>query len=207
MRHARTLLPALLGVVLSSGSASADAGGSRWSLVLLPEETSVAFRLGATLHTVEGALDLREGRVVFDEATGEAAGELVLDATSARTGIAARDEAMHARVLRSDAHPEVRFRSERVEVLERSDDRAEIRLHGSLRILGVDHEQTWPLRVERIAGRSGAVRARGEARIPYVAWGLEDVSTFLLRVDDSVVVSVDAVGELRARSELAEATP
>jgi len=51
-----------------------------------------------------------------------------------------------------------------------------------------------PLRVEIVGGRFTAVSS---LEIPYVEWGLEDPSTFLLRVAKVVEVTVAAEGTVR----------
>ena len=61
-------------------------------------------------------------------------------------------------------------------------------LSGTLLIHGASHDLTLPLDV---VARDGQVQS-GETRftIPYVAWGMHEPSTFLLRVSDHVDVDV-----------------
>ena len=80
-----------------------------------PARTSVAFTLGAALHTVHGTFALKRGSIRFDSATGKASGELVVDAASGASGSDARDKRMHGNVLESGRYPEFVFTPDRVE--------------------------------------------------------------------------------------------
>lgn len=162
---------------------------------LQPQETRVAFTLGATLHTVHGTLRARRGGVRFDPATGAASGEIVLDAASAETGNASRDRDMHGKILESAKYPEIVWRIDRVEGFPRGETKsARVTLSGSLAIHGASHPLSATAEVAVGAGRS--VTANAAFKIPYVAWGMKDPSTFVLRVDKEVGVEVRAAGRL-----------
>jgi polyisoprenoid-binding protein YceI len=150
----------------------------------------VRFVLAATLHTVRGELDLVRGELRFDPARGGVAGEIVVDARSARTGIAARDREMHERVLESARFPVITLRAERLEVLRRDAASAELKLHATLEIHGAAHEVAIPARVTALAEDRLVVEAA--FRVPYVAWGMRDPSNLVLRVAKEVDVSVRA---------------
>jgi polyisoprenoid-binding protein YceI len=168
----------------------APAAAAEQSLVLDPSHTSVGFVLAATLHTVRGELDLVRGELRFDPARGGVAGEVVLDARSARTGIGARDRDMHERVLESARFPEITLRAERLEVLRRDAASAEVKLHATLGIHGAAHPVAIPARVTALGEDRLVVEAA--FRVPYVAWGMRDPSSFVLRVAKEVDVSVRA---------------
>lgn len=162
-------------------------------LVLDPEASTVSFTLGATLHTVEGTVRLSEGAVTFERAGGPASGRIVVDAASAETGRASRDEQMHERVLESAAYPRIVFTASRLQVEELAADSARVRLAGEMELLGKPH----PLEIPAVVRREGdAIHVEADFSVPYVAWGLEDVSTFVLRVSDVVEVRVRAVGRI-----------
>ena len=160
-----------------------------------PERSRVEFTLGATLHEVHGTLRLLRGELQFDDSGGQASGSIVLDARSAETGNARRDRTMHAEVLESEKHPEIEFRAERLELTRQAADRGEAVLHGRIRIHGDEHPIAIPAHVERES--DDGIRVRAELRVPYVAWGMRDVSNLVLRVDPDVAVRVDATAELR----------
>lgn len=169
------------------------AGAVPQRLRLEPDATAIAFTLGATLHEVQGELRLVGGELRFDTDTGEASGELVVDATSARTGLGARDRTMHGDVLESGRHPRIVFRAERLSVLRRDTRGADVELAGRLEMHGQQRPLVLPARLE-LAGDRVAIEAG--FRVPYVDWGMQDPSTFLLRVDRFVDVTVSAGGRV-----------
>jgi polyisoprenoid-binding protein YceI len=169
----------------AAAAGRADAG----TLTFSPERTTIAFTLPATLHQVNGTLKLRSGRLQFDETSGAASGTLVVDARSAQTGNGRRDRTMHAEVLESEKHPEIVFEASRLELERQAADRAEAVLHGVVRI----HGDTRTLAVPAHLARDGdLIHVRATFQVPYVAWGMKDVSNVVLRVAPEVEVVVDA---------------
>lgn len=161
--------------------------------VIDADASRVELSLGATLHTVEGTVPVVRGRVRFHPEGGPASGEVVLDARGVETGIHERDRTMHETVLESERYPRIVFSPERLEVRERSARSAEATLRGTLAIHGDSHEVALPARV---AAEEGRLRAEGTLRVPYVDWGMEDPSTFVLRVAKEVEVRFEAVGSV-----------
>jgi polyisoprenoid-binding protein YceI len=184
----RAALAAVL--VALAGRAASD------ELTLEPARSELRFQLGATLHTVHGELDLVRGELHFDPGGGPASGELVVDARSARTGIELRDRDMHTKVLESERFPEIVLRAERLDVVRRDATSADVRLGGVLRIHGGEHAVVIPARVTTQGGDRLLVEA--SFTIPYVAWGLRDMSTFVLRVEKEIEVEVRALGAWRS---------
>lgn len=155
--------------------------------------STAAFTLGATLHTVHGEVPITAGRLRFDPDGGEASGEVVLDARGAVTGDDKRDEKMHDKVLRSDDFPHLVFRLDRVDGTLPVEGAGELRLIGSLELLGEAHDVVIPASVSR---HGDTVEGHAEVSVPYVAWGLEDPSVFVLRVDKEILVELDVRGTL-----------
>lgn len=198
---------ACLAPAASAASAQPEPPSGTLTVVLDPDASSVTFTLGATLHTVEGSFRIEEGEITFDPATGEASGQVVVDATSGDTENDKRDRDMHAKVLESETYPEFVLIPTRIEGDFQASGSSEVTLHGSLRIHGGEHEIALPATVAvNPAEGSGAddgaggelrLEATGTFEVPYVEWGLEDPSKFLLRVSKSVEVTVRAVGRLQ----------
>jgi polyisoprenoid-binding protein YceI len=175
---------------LGSGAES----GLPWRLALDTQATQVRFELGATLHTVRGSFEVREGTVHFDPASGAMEGRVVIDAASGETGNEKRDENMHAWVLESDRYPEIVLVPERLDVAEASADTLRGVVEGRVEIHGGSHPVTIPVRGRRTSAGTG--RVEGDFEVPYVAWGLEDPSIFLLRVDKVIAIHFEAAGVL-----------
>src|SRR5688572_14627769 len=77
-----------------------------WVYRLDPATTKVTFLLDAFMHKVHGSAPLLRGEVRFDD-SGQASGEIVVDATKAETGSEGRDKDMHAKVLESSKFGEI----------------------------------------------------------------------------------------------------
>ena len=166
-------------------------------LRLDPARSAVRFTLAATLHTVRGEGRVVSGELRFAPEGGPASGAVVVDTRSFATGVAARDRNMHEQVLESARFPEIRFEPERLELRSRSEDAAEVVLHGHFEIHGGRHAAAVPARLAR---EGDGVRVEAAFTVPYAAWGLRDVSTFVLRVAPEVEVQLELRGTLESAS-------
>ena len=156
-----------------------------------PAQTTVDFTLGDVLHTVHGSFRLKTGQVRFDPATNSISGELVVDAPSGNSGSTGRDRKMHKEILQSVRYPEVIFRPDRVDGKVLASGRSAVQVHGMFGILGVEHEITIPAQVE-LAPDHWSLTVH--FAVPYVKWGLKDPSTFILRVEKTVDIDLNARG-------------
>ena len=163
------------------------------TLRLDPARSKLSFVLGATGHDVEGSLVLESGSLTFDRATGEAGGEILIDAKGTQTGSGSRDKKMHTEVLKSAEFPRIVFRPTRIEGPLPVSGKARIGLCGQLGLIGLEHEIVLPADVEIEGGR---VKASAAFEIPFVAWGLEDPSILFLKVDKVVAVKLAVEGDL-----------
>jgi polyisoprenoid-binding protein YceI len=158
-----------------------------------PAATKVDFTFGATLHTVDGSMRAREGRVRIDPDTHEASGRFVLDATSAQTGVSRRDRKMHEKILESQRYPDIVFEPQRFSGELNPVGRSQLELHGMLEMHGTKR----PIDMTVVATSDGTqVKGSGMMIVPYLDWGLKDPSFFLLRVEKEVRVTIHAVGRL-----------
>jgi polyisoprenoid-binding protein YceI len=184
-------------VLLAIAVPGVPAHAEQLQLVLDPSATTVSFVLGATMHKVNGSFRLISGEVTYDPATGNASGEIVVDARSGDSGNNKRDRDMHRKVLESESHPTIVLRPERVEGELPTEGDADLRVVGSLHLHGRAHPVDIPLTV---SVSQESLRLRATFEVPYVEWGLRDPSKFVLRVAKHVIVSVDAVGSLTSVS-------
>lgn len=180
-------------LILTALSLALYAGAAEYQLRLEPESTQVNWTLGDVLHTVHGTFKLRRGEIVFDDETGKAGGEVVVDATSGESGSASRDGRMHKNVLESAKYPDVSFTPDRLEGKVELAGVSTVKLHGTFRIHGGAHEITVPVKV---TANGGSLDTEIRFEVPFVAWGMKDPSTLILRVNKSVVIEMRATGRL-----------
>jgi polyisoprenoid-binding protein YceI len=185
----RSMLSSCLVMVLAVLASAAEP----LDLHLDADTSRAAFTLGSTLHTVHGEIPITRGTLRFDPDGGDASGDVVLDARGALTGNRKRDKKMHGEVLRSDEFPDLVFHLTRVDGALPPDGTGELELVGSLELLGVAHDITIPAEVTR---DGASIVGHGTVSIPYVSWGLEDPSVFVMRADKEVQVELEVRGRL-----------
>jgi polyisoprenoid-binding protein YceI len=166
-----------------------------------PAATQVNFTLGATLHTVHGRFKLKSGQIHFDPATGKAGGQIILDATSGNTDNSSRDNKMHGEILESAKFPEITFSPTQVtgpvgDLL--AGKPAELQVAGIFRLHGHDHPMTIPVSVTPGPEQGPARRLDASTKfdVPYIAWGLKNPSTFVLRVADTVNLEIHSAVQM-----------
>jgi len=152
-----------------------------------PAQTKVEFMVGSTLHTVHGTFALKRSTLRFDPATGKVEGEVAIDAASGESGNESRDKKMHQEILESAKFPEIVFRPDRVEGKLAGQGASQVKLHGTFAIHGAEHEITVPVEVQ---AANGKYQATAHFEVPFVQWGLKNPSTFILRVDKIIAVTV-----------------
>ncbi len=162
-------------------------------LTLDPARTTIDWTLGATLHTVHGTFKLKSGSVLFDPNTGNASGEIVVDATSGQTDNQSRDNKMHNEVLESKRYPQITFLPQHI--AGKFDDKgaSNLQVQGVFRIHGADHDMTLAMAVQ---ANGSDVTATSDFNIPYQAWGIKNPSTLFLKVDNYVQIKIAAAGKL-----------
>jgi polyisoprenoid-binding protein YceI len=158
-----------------------------------PAETSIVFRFGATMHSVQGSVRAEEGRIELDPGTGAASGRIVIDMKSATTGNARRDRKMHQKILETERYPQAVFTLDRISGGISREGRSDLQLHGTLELHGASHEVAV---LAKAVVEGDRVTATGSLTIPYVEWGLDDPSFFVLRVEKQVRVEIKAIGRL-----------
>jgi len=173
------------------GGARAEEGTA--ILTLDPAASEISFEVDSTLHTVEGTARLVSGELRFDPAGGPAEGAIEVDATSLDTGNGMRDDKLHGSVLESKRYPRIVFHPSRLVVASPGEADTDVRVEGTLDL----HGGSWPLTIPATVHRTGeTVELEARFPVPFVEWGLEDPSNFLLSVDKIVQVHVRARGRV-----------
>ena len=178
-------------VVLLALQLGIPAFAQQTALQLDPARTAVHFTLKTSLHTVHGTFQLKSGKVSFDPQTKKVSGLLVADATSGESGNSGRDSKMHKEILESQKYPEITFAPLAVEGDVQPQGDSQVRVRGTFRIHGQDHEIVIPV-VLHTAGAELTLDT--DFSVPYLSWGLKNPSTFILRASDTVQLSIHAIG-------------
>jgi polyisoprenoid-binding protein YceI len=163
------------------------------TFTLDPAKTTVNFTVDSTLHTVHGDFRLKRGSIQFDNATGAASGELVVDSASGESGSDGRDKRMHKDILESPKYSDIDFTPQHVKGTIANEGKSAVEVEGILTMHGKSKPVTMPLEVQL---QSGTGSADGSFSVKYQEWGMKNPSTFILRVNDTVKIHVHAVGRI-----------
>lgn len=167
--------------------------GQKTQIKLNTDITKVNYTVADVLHTVHGTFKLTTGDLWVDPASGKAGGALVVNGKSGSSGSHARDSRMHKNILESEIYPEITFAPDRIDGKLALSGHSEFKLHGIFTIHGGSHELTMNVKSD-INGKH--IIASASFDVPYVKWGLKNPSTLFLRVNETVPIEIDAVGEI-----------
>ncbi len=160
-----------------------------------PQATRVKFTLSDVLHTVHGTFQVKSSDLWFDTESGKAGGRIVVDAKSGESGSGGRDSRMHKNVLESAKYPEITFVPDRVDGQVNLPGDSTAKLHGAFTIHGATHEVLMDVKTHVAQGKLSSTI---HFSVPYVAWGMKNPSTFVLKVSESVEIEIEASGQLVA---------
>lgn len=158
-------------------------------------QSKVHYSVESTLHAVHGTFNLKNGTLRLDPATGKAAGEIIVYATSGDSKNTSRDEKMHKAVLESAKYPEVLFRPTLLDGKLALSGPSDVQLHGVFSLHGGDHELVVAVHAE-ITGDQW--KGTTKFQVPYIQWGLKDPSNFLLKVKPNVEIELELAGSLKS---------
>jgi polyisoprenoid-binding protein YceI len=180
-------------LVLAAMLVANAAQAQQRTFTLDPAKTTVSFSVDSTLHTVHGDFRLKRGAIQFDNSTGAASGELVVDSPSGESGSDGRDKKMHKDILESPKYSDIVFTPQRVKGTVANEGKSTVEIEGTLTMHGKSKPVTMPLEVQL---QNGAGSADGSFSVKYQEWGMKNPSTFILRVNDTVHLHVHAVGKI-----------
>jgi polyisoprenoid-binding protein YceI len=189
VRVFRHIALSLLAAMFTVGFAQAQ----QKTFTLDPAQTKVNFTVDSTLHTVHGNFHLKRGSIQFDNATGAASGELVVDSASGESGSDGRDKRMHKDILESPKYSDIVFTPQHVKGTVANEGKSNVEVEGILTMHGKSKPVTMPLEVQL---QNGTGSADGSFNVKYLEWGLKNPSTFILRVNDTVQIHVHTLGKI-----------
>jgi polyisoprenoid-binding protein YceI len=179
--------------LLAAMSFAQVAQAQQETFTLDPAQTKVNFTVDSTLHTVHGDFRLKRGSIQFDNSTGAATGELVVDSASGESGSDGRDKKMHKDILESPKYSDIVFTPQHVKGTIANEGKSTIEVEGTLTMHGKSKPVTMPLEVQL---QNGTGTADGAFSVKYQEWGMKNPSTFILRVNDTVHIHVHAMGKI-----------
>src|SRR5271165_6470169 len=180
-----------LGMVALILICSIAAAAQQVQITLDPAQTKVDWTLGDVLHTVHGTFKLKSGNIVFDSKTGDASGQIVVDATSGESGNHTRDGKMQKEILESGRYPEIVFVPKHVTGALPMQGNSTLQVQGVFRIHGGDHDLTLSFPVQADGSKATATT---KFEVPYEAWGMKNPSTLFLKVENKVEIDISTIG-------------
>ncbi|MGH9636125.1 MAG: YceI family protein [Candidatus Angelobacter sp.] len=179
--------------ILVAAVAASVGQAQQRTFTLDPAKTTVNFTVDSTLHTVHGHFRLNRGSIQFDNSTGAASGELVVNSASGESGSDGRDKRMHKDILESPKYSDIVFTPQRVKGTVANEGKSTVEVEGILTMHGKSKPVTMPLEVQL---QNGVGSVDGSFGVKYQEWGMKNPSTFILRVNDTVKIHVHAVGRI-----------
>jgi polyisoprenoid-binding protein YceI len=180
-------------LVLAATLSANIAQAQQRTFTLDPAQTKVSFTVNSTLHTVHGDFRLKRGAIQFDNTSGAASGELVVDSASGKSGSDGRDKKMHKDILESPKYSDIVFTPQHVKGTVANEGKSTVEVEGILSMHGKSRPVTMPLEVQL---QNGTGSADGSFSVKYQEWGMKSPSTFILRVNDTVHIHVHALGKI-----------
>ncbi len=182
---------------------SLTAVAQQTQITLDPVQTKIDWTLGDVLHTVHGTFRLKSGSIAFDSKTGDASGQIVVDATSGESGNHTRDGKMQKEILESSRYPEIVFLPKHVNGNVPAQGNSTLSIQGVFRIHGGDHDLTLSFPVQADGSKATATT---KFEVPYEAWGMKNPSTLFLKVENKVEISISTAGMVATGATAAAAT-
>jgi polyisoprenoid-binding protein YceI len=179
-----------------SCAASPRDNPSSLSLTINPAQSKVAWTLPSSLHTVHGTFAMTRGTLSLDANSGQASGEIVVNAKSGQSGNDSRDSKMHREILETTRFPDVVFHPAQVEGNVASSGPSDVKVRGTLSVHGADHEITALVHAEL---SSETWKGTAKFDVPYVEWGIKNPSNFFLKASKVVSIEADLAGSVQSR--------
>jgi polyisoprenoid-binding protein YceI len=186
-----------LPVLIALPQHAAPQAASSLAFTIDPAQSTVRWTLGSSLHTVHGTFAVKRGIMQVDPATGKASGEIVVDATSGKSGNDGRDKKMHKEVLESEKFGEVTFRPDSIAGRLAAQGDSTVQIHGTFVLHGSKHELTVPTQAT-LSGDHWTGSAKFS--VPFIEWGLKNPGNWLLRVEHSVNVDLELKGTVQSQA-------
>lgn len=192
----RVLAVLLAGSMFPIPSALASAQQTRYQVD--PAQSTVHFALGDTLHRFGGVFQIASANIVFDPASRQMSGTIVVDAASGDSGSHARDKRMKNDELQAQVFPSITFEPKTFSGNLAPSGSSHILVSGIFTLAGQPHPITVPMSIQIDGNRC---TASGQFDIPYIAWGLKDPSMFMVKMQKRVRIDLSLSGQITRDQE------
>ena len=135
-----------------------------------PAHTDIDITLPGNLHNTRGRFTLKSGIIRVDPETGDATGEIAIDAASEDSNEHLRDALIKNGVLEVGRYPEITFTPQRIQGTRDSQDNFYGQIAGLMRLHGGIHEMTIQVHGHLLGNQ---VTGACDFLVPYVEWGVE----------------------------------
>lgn len=160
-----------------------------------PQATQIRFKVGSLVRDVRGTFQLKGGALAVDPDSTLAQGELLVDATTGRTGNTARDKQMQEEVLESKRYPSIFFHAEHLRgQVPKANGSSDVIAEGMLNVHGADHAMQLKVHLVRVGN---TLSATTHFSVPYVEWGMKNPRGAFLHLSKTAQVDVSAKGTIR----------
>ena len=158
-----------------------------------PDASEVKMKLNTTHEVVNGTFHVQSGSIEFDRNATKMSGNVVVAASSGKTGNGSRDKKMNKDILKVDQYTTVSFAPKTYTGTIPVSGDATIQVSGVFTLLGTPHDLTIPMRI-RIDGTKATAKA--QFIVPYVHWGLKNPSFLVWKAEDNVAIDLDLAGQI-----------
>lgn len=159
-----------------------------------PGSTQIRFKLGSVMRDIRGTFQFKGGALAIDPDSTLAQGELLVDATTGRTGNAGHDKELQD-VLETSRYPSIFFHAEHLRgEVPKHDGSSDVIAEGTFNIHGADHPMQMKVHLVRVGG---ALSATTRFMVPYVEWGMKNPRGEFFHYSKVVQVDVNAKGTVR----------
>jgi polyisoprenoid-binding protein YceI len=183
----------MVGLMVAMGAGTA-AVAQHQTFHIEPRESLVQFLFDGSKPHVEGTFRVADTDILFDKNGPKMGGSLIVKAGSERSGDRARDKALHAQELAADQFQDIVFEPKsftgKIDV---SDGKSVIQVTGTLTLRGVPHAVTVPV---EFASTGNRATVHVHLTVPYVQWGLKDLTGLHIQAGPEVQIDVNLVGYL-----------
>jgi polyisoprenoid-binding protein YceI len=190
-------LPSSLGAQQAAPRPKPSAGTPARNLAIHfdPQATQIHFKVGSLVRDVRGTFQFKGGALAIDPDSTLAQGELLVDATTGRTGNTAHDKQMQEEVLESKRYPSIFFHAEHLRgQVPKTDGSSDVIAEGMLNIHGADHPMQMKVHLVRVGN---TLTATTHFSVPYVEWGMKNPRGTFVHLSKTVQVDVSAKGTIR----------